>query len=413
MIRVTDVIAVPVRSGFFRDDQARIVAGAAHDGFLYEGDPLTPGFTAVREAGQALSILLVLEDGRTAVGDCAEVQYPGVGGRDPVFDSLAAQEEVERIIAPVLIGREIDGFRGIAGRIDALPGLSTPVRYGISQALLSAAAQGAGMTMAELIRDEYATGIRLTPVPLYAQSGDERYTNVDKMILKRVDALPHGLINDREHLVGPRGELLLEYVAWVRNRILHLADDDYVPTIHLDLYGTIGLAFDGSLPEIAGFLERLGRTAAPFPFRAEHPLDAGGRSEQIAAFAQLRALLAERGSDVQVVADEWCNTLDDIRAFIAGRAADMIHVKTPDLGGLGNTIDALLEVRRAGLGAFCGGTCNETDVSAIATAHVAMAVGADQLLAKPGMGVDEGVMVVGNEMARVTALAKRRTFFHS
>lgn len=412
-MRIADVLAVPVRSGFFRDDQARIVAGAAHDGFLYAGDPLTPGFTAVREAGQALSILLVLDDGRIAVGDCAEVQYPGVGGRDPLIEPRATQQEVERIVAPALIGRGIDGFREIAGEVDALPGLSTAVRYGISQALLSAAAQGARTTMAELVRDEYRTGVRLAPVPLYAQSGDERYANVDKMILKRVDALPHGLINDRERLVGPRGERLLEYVAWVRERILRLGDDDYDPTIHLDLYGTVGLAFGGSLPEIAGFLARLGQAAAPFRFRAEHPLDAGGRDEQIVAFAQLRALLAERGSDVQIVADEWCNTLDDIRAFIAGGAADMIHVKTPDLGGLGNTIDALLEVRRAGLGAFCGGTCNETDVSAVATAHIAMAVGADQLLAKPGMGVDEGVMVVGNEMARVTALAKRRSFFQS
>lgn len=33
-----------------------------------------------------------------------------------------------------------------------------------------------------------------------------------------------------------------------------------------------------------------------------------------------------------------------------------------------------------------------------------MACGADQVLAKPGMGVDEGMMIVGNEMARTSAL---------
>jgi oligopeptide/dipeptide ABC transporter ATP-binding protein len=38
--------------------------------------------------------------------------------------------------------------------------------------------------------------------------------------------------------------------------------------------------------------------------------------------------------------------------------------------------------------------------------HVAMARGADQVLAKPGMGVDEGLMIAGNEMARVTARAR-------
>jgi methylaspartate ammonia-lyase len=38
-----------------------------------------------------------------------------------------------------------------------------------------------------------------------------------------------------------------------------------------------------------------------------------------------------------------------------------------------------------------------------------MACGAAQVLAKPGMGVDEGMMIVGNEMARVAALVASRT----
>ena len=36
-----------------------------------------------------------------------------------------------------------------------------------------------------------------------------------------------------------------------------------------------------------------------------------------------------------------------------------------------------------------------------------MACGATQVLAKPGLGVDEGMMIVGNEMARVAAVAAR------
>jgi methylaspartate ammonia-lyase len=83
-------------------------------------------------------------------------------------------------------------------------------------------------------------------------------------------------------------------------------------------------------------------------------------------------------------------------------------VKTPDLGSLTDTVEALLLVRDAGLEAFCGGTCTETDRSAQVTAHVAMACEAAQVLAKPGMGVDEGLMVVGNEMARTAALAAAR-----
>jgi methylaspartate ammonia-lyase len=137
-------------------------------------------------------------------------------------------------------------------------------------------------------------------------------------------------------------------------------------------------------------------------------IGAGRRDAQIEISATLRSALQARGSRVQIVVDEWCNTLEDIKLFVDARAADVIHVKTPDLGGVNNTIEALLHVRRAGLAAYCGGTCNETDRSAQVTAHIAMACGAAQVLAKPGMGVDEGMMIVGNEMARVAELVDAR-----
>jgi methylaspartate ammonia-lyase len=411
-VKVVDVIAVPVRSGFFRDDQASIREGATHDGFLYTGQPTTPGFRTIREAGVAVSIMLLLEDGRVAYGDCAEVQYAGVGGRAPLIDAGALIAEIGLALQPELLGRDITSFRELGNQIDALEldgrPLSTSLRYGISQALLDAAAQSAGLTMAEVIRDEYDTGVALTPVPLYAQSGDERYTNVDKMITKRVDVFPHGLINTVDGKLGPDGRLLLDYVQWVRDRIVAIGEPGFAPVIHIDVYGTLGIIFDADLDRIATYLDELRQRAAPYALRLEHPIDAGDREAQIEAYVKLRALLALRGIDVELVADEWCNTLDDIRAFVAAGAADMIQVKTPDLGGVGNVIEALLDVRRAGVGAFCGGTCNETDVSARVSAHIAMACGANQVLAKPGMGVDEGVMLVGNEMIRVAALAKAR-----
>jgi methylaspartate ammonia-lyase len=42
-------------------------------------------------------------------------------------------------------------------------------------------------------------------IPMFAQSGEDRYANVDKMIMKNVRALPHGLINSPQ-LVGKDGE---------------------------------------------------------------------------------------------------------------------------------------------------------------------------------------------------------------
>ena len=60
------------------------------------------------------------------------------------------------------------------------------------------------------------------------------------------------------------------------------------------------------------------------------------------------------------------------------------------------------------MGVYIGGTCNETNISSQVTANVAVAVGADLILAKPGMGVDEGLMIVKNEMVRVVALNNRK-----
>jgi methylaspartate ammonia-lyase len=410
---IVEIIAIPVRTGFYADDQAAIRAGAQPDGFRYVGTPVTAGFRAIRQPGEAVSVMLLLEDGQVAYGDCASVQYAGVGGREALFDAATAVNVIDRHVAPLLRGAPIGDFRSMAATVDGLlvdgHPLPTAVRYGLTQALLDAVARTRGLTMAEVVRDEYRTGIAIEPVPMFVQSGDDRYSNVDKMVLKEADVLPHGLVNQVDSKLGSDGEILRQYIGWVRDRILTLRlRDDYEPMIHLDVYGTVGLAFGADVARVTGYLMELEALAAPFRLRVEHVIDAGGREGQIEVSAALRRALEARGSRIQIVVDEWCNTLEDIELFVSAHAADVIHVKTPDLGGVNNTIEALLHVRRAGLLAYCGGTCNETDRSAQVSAHIAMACGAAQILAKPGMGVDEGMMIVGNEMARVAALVEAR-----
>ncbi len=410
---IADVICVPVRSGFFSDDQAAIRADSRHDGFRYLTAPRTRGYHQVRMAGQAVSVLLVLNDGQVAHGDCAAVQYSGAGGRDVVLTAERMAALVLTHVRPRLLGRELSDFRSLATEVDQLrvagQPLNTAVRYGVTQAVLDAVAKMQHLTMAEVVRDEYSTGSQLSPVPVFAQSGDDRYTNVDKMILKRVEVLPHGLINNVDSKFGREGELFAEYLAWVRKRITDLSpNEDYHPILHFDLYGTVGQAFGGDISRVASYLARLAEVATPFALRIEQPVDAGSRDRQVDALVALRRELTRLGSNVQIAVDEWCNTLEDIVVFAEAQAADMIHVKTPDLGGVNNTIDALLLVKEHHLLAYCGGTSNETDRSAQVCAHVAMACEADQVLARPGMGVDEGLMIVANEMARAAALVAAR-----
>jgi methylaspartate ammonia-lyase len=412
-MKIVDVLCVPGLSGFYVDDQAAILAGAEHDGFDYVGTPITPGFKSIREPGQSLSVMLILDNGEVAHGDCAVVQYSGVGGRDPLFDAIEAKKVIDSKISPVLIGRVLQDFRSIAEEFDnfevAGKRVSAGIRFGLTQALLDAVAKSKSVTMAEVIRDEYQTGIDIAVVPMHTQSGDDRYFNVDKMILKEYGVLSYGLINNLETKLGPDGQIFKDYVWWVRNRVLEIRKRaTYNPVLQFDVYGTIGQAFKGDIDKCADYLVEVSKLAEPFLLRVEHVIDGKSVAGQVEVSKALRGALAARGSKVQISVDEWCNTLEDIEQFVAAKAADVIHVKMPDLGGINNTIEALLLIHRSGLGGYCGGTCNETDRSAQVSAHIAMACGAIQVLAKPGMSVDEGMMIVGNEMARTAALIANR-----
>ncbi len=407
-LTIKDVLAVPAIGAYFADDQAAITAGAGRDGLTYTGVPVTPGFDAIRTPAGALSVLLVLSDGYIAHGDCVSVQYSGVGGRESPLNPQALASVLETSVVSRLIGAQMRGFRSTASLIDGLAaevdGFGQAASHGLSQALLDAAAHANGVTMAELIHVEWGLEGAFSRLPVYAQTGEDRRNNVDKMILKRVDSLPHGLINSRS-LVGDRGEAVIEYVRWVRQRIERLRySDSYAPILHFDVYGMIGVVAGNDLARVADIIAAMERAAAPFPLRVEHPLDAGSRGAQIEAFVTLRALLDERGARAQLVADEWANTLDDIRAFNDAAAADVMQIKTPDLGAVHNVVDAVVDCRAHGVVAHIGGSCTETERSAQVSVHLALGSHADQLLAKPGMGVDEGVSIVRNEMERTLAL---------
>lgn len=413
MVHITHVDFVGGFSSFYFDDQQVIKQGASHDGFVYTGHPLTPGFSAVRQAGESVSIVLTLSDGSVAVGDCAAVQYSGAGGRDPLFLSSEFVPFLQKHIEPRLIGRNACDFLSNAKYFDEMEiegrRLHTAIRYGLSQALLDAHARASRLLPVEVLCDAYRLPVIAESIALFGQSGDDRYGAVDKMLLKRINVLPHGLINNVAGKLGNRGEKLREYVNWLVRRVGELAPPDYLPEIHIDVYGTIGLAFDQNPVRIATYLCELEQDAGPLPLSIEGPVDVGSREAQIDALAEIRNQLRIRGSRVRIVADEWCNTFEDVVAFTDAKCCDMVQIKTPDLGSLHNTLESVLYCHQNGMHAYQGGTCNETDISARACVHVAMAARPMRLLVKPGMGFDEGMTIVNNEMQRTVALLRRRS----
>ena len=62
-MKIKDVICAAGSTGFYFDDQRAIKRGAGHDGMFYIGQPVTEGFSAVRMKGEAVSVMIVLEDG--------------------------------------------------------------------------------------------------------------------------------------------------------------------------------------------------------------------------------------------------------------------------------------------------------------------------------------------------------------
>ncbi|HAX02634.1 MAG: methylaspartate ammonia-lyase [Tenericutes bacterium GWC2_34_14] len=413
-MKIKQVILTKSYTGFYFDDQKAIKKDAKKDGFMYIGEAMTDGFKEVRVPGEAVSVQLLLENGDIAVGDCAAVQYSGAGGRDPLFLAEDFIPFIEKHISPFLVGEDVLLFKPLAEKYDRMKidgnRIHTAIRYGITQALLSATAISTKRTMAEVIRDEYHPTLKtLHRIPIFAQSGDDRYTNVDKMILKEVDSMPHALINNVKEKLGYHGEILKDYVIWMRDRVLaKRTDPNYLPVFHIDLYGTLGIAFNNDIEKIVTYLIDLAETAKPFFLRIEGPIDTGDREGTMIALREITKKLDEVGTPLEIVADEWCNTVEDIKYFADQKAGHMLQIKTPDLGGINNIAEAILYCKEKKIGAYCGGTCNETNISAEATTSVAIACEADLCLAKPAMDVDSGYMIVNNMMERVIAISKAR-----
>ncbi|MGB6103287.1 MAG: methylaspartate ammonia-lyase [Pusillimonas sp.] len=410
-MKIQHVIYATGLSGYFNKDLVAVKAHGRNNGSFVEGKPLTPGYRAIVQPGAILSIMLVLDDGSIATGECADVIFSGLAGRDPLFVPEEHLPMLESTVRQWLIGRDVGTFRAHAEEIDGMlvdgKRLHTSLRYGLTQALLAAAALAVRRTPAEVVAAEYGATLQDKPVDLLASCHRGDALQLDRVIMKRAAVLPHASFTMAVDL-GPGAKVLTEYARSIARRIQEVGAPDYKPRIHLDLYGTLGDLFGDDLDGLADYIASLAKEVAPFDLLLESPVIAPTQAQQIEIFKQLKQRLAARGSRVGLIADEWCNTLEDIRLFAEAQASDYVQIKTPDLGGINNSIEAVLFCKSHGMGCCLGGTANETDLSARMTAQIALATGPDFMLSKPGIGADEGLMILTNEMLRTIAIVQHR-----
>jgi methylaspartate ammonia-lyase len=110
---------------------------------------------------------------------------------------------------------------------------------------------------------------------------------------------------------------------------------------------------------------------------------------------------------IQLIADKWVNTIDDIIPFIKAKTTDMIQVKMGNPGSLHNAIEPVLACKSNRVGAFLDSSCAESSLFMYVLIHFALATRLDIVMALPGIDVDGGNMLTRNEMTRTLGSINR------
>ncbi len=383
--------------GFWVNDQPAIQAGAEPDGFFFRGNPLSQGFEAIREPSVAYCVSIELAGGQLAYGDCTTVLNAGYAGR-PQPLRAANLPRVQADLKAAFDGKSFPSFRDAAKCLETLEleqTLAIPVAFGVSQALLSAAAVVRGVTMAQVLMDEFDVRQRYDAPGFAGSCGGDWQKNVDKAIARRVDMFPQSAIQTPAEC-----QRLPDFVSWILGRIEKFGASDYKPDLHFDFHASLGRMLGNDEDKVCAYLSEIVERAKPYQVYFEDPLLAETAAEACERMGRLRERLDTRGPHCHLIADEWANAPGEMKRFAQAKAAHAIQIKMPDNGSILKTIEAIQLCRENDILPYLGGSCNETDISSRVTVHIGMAFGAWRMLTKPGLGFDEGLMVMTNEMNR-------------
>jgi methylaspartate ammonia-lyase len=383
---------------------------------------------------QSLLAGLIIDGRRIGWGECR--LQPGGSEHGSLLDENI--HLLEELIIPALIGRPLENVVALMAGIDEIrqrvtisraitaesppqkrtrrelfTGLINPeqelrevverplppeLRFGVSQALFSAAATVEEQTIVETIARLYSVNPAKAALPIHLVFDD--LPNANDPALERISAASYGLrIQEGQPLkeLGQDGIRFQNRVRQLKNRVVHAADrfpNPYrkEPGFLFDLKGGFGRLYENNMGAILGTIFGLEQTVKPSMLRLVDPFILEERQSQIDIMRELAGLLRARKMKSRLIAGAWVETAADIYALADDGCCDGVLLDMTRLGTLHRTIELAQAARERGLEVILAGARGEAAV------HTALALNPTLL----AVGVGEAA-AVSNEIGRTLA----------
>jgi methylaspartate ammonia-lyase len=380
-------------------------------------------------AGAVISIGVRLDDGQIGWGEAVELTG---------FSQDQLHATVHNDVRPALVGQTLDDLPALMAQVDALTervtlietiqpkqtGVSRrslftgiqeepepivresveirpifpSVRYAVTQAVLNARALAEKRTPVAILCTAFDLPAPKKRVPLHAALLMRQNHAAARLLYHPIQSL--GLTIDPANSVAELGAAGVDTQRAIRE--LKSAVELVDVAFYLSASGGYGELLKNDIGKILGSAFGLETAAKPQQLYLEDPLIMPSRDAQIKKLGDLRAYFKIRRMRTKMVGRAYVDSMEAVRAFVVDKpCVDLLWLDPLQLGSLHNVIVAAKLCREWGVGVIVGGSSAETILSAHTAAHLALAIQADLLFAKPATQV--GIAALHNEMARMLA----------
>jgi methylaspartate ammonia-lyase len=228
--------------------------------------------------------------------------------------------------------------------------LSPSLRYGLSQALLTALAAVREVTLTELIAVEFNLPFQPALTPMHLDINGAAPAPDASVLSKHIQSLGYriGVGNPKERL-GSDGAKLQRFIRELTDLIERVTEPDYRPAIHLDVAGGLGQIYEDNVGRILGALYGLEQAAQPYPLCISDPVSTDDPDKQIEIRQQLLDFIRLRGMRIRLGVRSPLRSLADVQRFAATGAAHLLELSLPQLGTIQQSIRAIHICRQAGM----------------------------------------------------------------